>query len=138
MTARRPLTSGTWILLVLGGALVAAIAYLFVPRGQPSGDAVSASIRGPAIESRVPDSGLRRDHAVLQWTPVPGATYSVSVTDEQGRVLQNARNLQQPEYEVPASSFAGLPAGARIVWRVGASLANRSKVTSKEFHAIIH
>ena len=137
MTARRPPASGTWILLVVGATLVAAIAYLFVPRARPSAGAAPESLQGPPIESRVPESGLTRDHAVLRWTAAPGATYSVSVTDEQGRVLQNARNLRQAEYEVPASAFAGLPPGARIVWRVGASLADRSKVTSKEFHSVI-
>jgi hypothetical protein len=123
--------------MALGAALLAAIAYLFVPRGQRSEDALSASARGPAIESRIPDAPLPRDHAVLQWTAVPGATYSLSVTDEQGRALHNARNLRQAEFEVPAAAFAGLPTGARIVWRVGANLADRSKITSKEFHAII-
>lgn len=128
--------SGTWTFLTLGGALVVAIAYLFVPRGSGPADAMSAS-QGPAIESRVPDTALPRDHVVLRWTPSPGATYSLALIDEQGRDLQNARNLRQPEYEVPASAFAGLPPNSRVVWRVGASLADGSRITSKEFHSVI-
>jgi hypothetical protein len=129
-------TSGTWIFLALGGTLVVAIAYLFVPRGSGAADALSAP-QGPAIESRVPATALSRDHVVLRWTPSPGATYSLALLDGQGRALQNARNLRQSEYDVPASAFAGLPPNSRVVWRVGATLADGSKITSKEFHSVI-
>jgi hypothetical protein len=123
-------------LLAVGGTLVAAIAYLFVPRGSRTTDAMSLSTQGTPIESRVPEA-LPRDHVVLRWTPTPGATYSVSVTDGRGEVLHNARELRQAEYEVPAAAFGGLAPNTRVVWRVGANLPNRSRITSKEFHVLI-
>ena len=136
MTApARHTASGTWILLALGGTLVAAIAYLFVPRGSRTSDAMSLTQVTP-IESFVPEA-LPRDHVVLRWTPTPGATYSVSVTDEQGAALHNARELRQAEYEVPAAAFGGLTPNTRVVWRVGANLPNRSRITSREFHVLI-
>lgn len=133
--ARKP-ASGTWILLALGGTLAAAIAYLLVPRGTRTTDAMALSSQGPPIESRVPEA-LPRDHVVLRWTPTTGATYSVSVTDEHGAVLHNARELRQAEYEVPAAAFAALPPNTRVVWRVGANLPDRSRITSREFHVLI-
>jgi len=125
-------TSGTWVFLALAAALIAAGAYLFVPRGGRPNDA-AADRNGPAIESLAENGVLPREGGVLRWTAIAGATYSVSVMDEQGNVLANARNLRQPEYGVPSSALTAIAPHSLIVWRVGAELADRRRITSKEF-----
>jgi hypothetical protein len=130
--------AGTWVSLGLAATFVVAAGYAVWPRAPESPNAPLRSPEGPVLESRVTDPELPRDQFVLRWTPGPaGTTYSVSVSDEQGRMLDEARDLQRPEYVVPPSALSPLAATSRVFWRVDASLPDGTKVTSRDFTVIL-
>jgi len=89
-----------------------------------------------AIHSQAADGkALPREHFLLKWS-VPtaaGATYGIQVSTEDLRVVANAEGLKAPEYQVPAKALAGLPAGAKLFWKIDADLPSGSRLTSPTF-----
>ena len=120
----------------LAAAAVLALAVVGVqmlpdPGGQPAyrGD-------GATIQSLV-DGGesLPRQQFLLQWSALetPGATYDVEVSTEDLRVVASGDDLRDARFLVPAHALAGLPPGARLLWKVDAELPQGGHVTSTTF-----
>ena len=81
------------------------------------------------------DKALPRDHFLLKWSvpAVAGATYGVHVSTEDLRAVAGAEGLKVPEYQVPASALAGLPAGSKLFWKIEADLPEMGHLTSPTF-----
>jgi hypothetical protein len=82
---------------------------------------------------------LPRERFLLKWS-VPaaaGATYGINVSTEDLRVVAAAEGLKAPEYQVPASALAGLPAGSKLFWKVEAELPENGRLTSPTFVATV-
>lgn len=78
---------------------------------------------------------LPRDRFLLKWSvPAPaGVTYNLKVSTEDLRTVAIAEGLKVPEYQVPASALTGLPAGAKLFWRVAADLPAGGRLESPTF-----
>lgn len=88
------------------------------------------------IRSLLPEGeALPRDRFVLRWAApgAPGATYDVQVSTEDLRVVATAEDLRGTEYQVPESALAGLPASARLLWKVEAGLPGGGRLSSPTF-----
>jgi hypothetical protein len=129
-----------------GLAAAAALALVFIgvqwfQRPQPGSGTYrgeQATIRSLVVEGRA----LPRDRFVLKWSAPAGATagaaYAVEAsTEDDLRVVASAEGLKATEYQVPASAFAGLPAGSRLLWKVEADLPAGGHVKSPTFIAVV-
>jgi hypothetical protein len=78
---------------------------------------------------------LPRQQFLLRWSApeTPGATYDVEVSTEDLRVIASGDDLREPRFLVPAYALAGLPPGARLLWKVDAELPQGGRVTSTTF-----
>src|SRR6185436_10716857 len=123
----------------LAAAAVLALAVISVPLVQriDNGQATyregeqQAAIR-PLIEE---GQALPRNQFLLRWSApeTPGATYRVEVSTEDLRVIASGDDLREPRFLVPAYALAGLPAGARVLWKVDAELPQGGHVSSTTF-----
>ena len=88
-----------------------------------------------AIRSLVPESiPLSRARCVLRWSGGPAGTrYNVEVATERLEIVDRARDLDRPEYLVPAKALAALPPGARLLWQVELRAPDGSRLTSPTF-----
>lgn len=85
------------------------------------------------IQSRVP-AVLPRSHCLLQWYEVQKAvSYDIRVSTAELKEVAQARGLKKPEFLVPESGLAGVPAGSQIDWQVDALLADGARLPSKTF-----
>lgn len=88
------------------------------------------------IQSLVEEGqSLPREQFLLRWSSLEtqGATYDVEVSTEDLRVIASADDLAQPQFQVPAEALAGLPPGARLLWKVDADLPDGGSVSSPTF-----
>jgi anti-sigma factor RsiW len=95
---------------------------------------------GVTIQSLVDErQSLPRQQFLLRWSApeTPGATYDVEVSTEDLRVIATGDDLREPRFLVPAHALAGLPPGARLMWKVDAELPQGGHVTSTTFFTII-
>ena len=91
---------------------------------------------GATIQSLVEGGeALPRQQFLLRWSALetPGATYDVEVSTEDLRVVASGDDLREPQFLVPAHALAGLPPGARLLWKVDAELPQGGHVTSTTF-----
>jgi hypothetical protein len=88
-----------------------------------------------AVESTVPaDAALPRDAFRLRWTPgQAGSHYQVTATTEDLRVLTTATDLTTPELMIEPILLSEVPSGARVLWRVDATLPGGERVSSETF-----
>jgi hypothetical protein len=134
-------STGKWGRLASLGAaaaLAAGLAGLFVidaRRFPARPDAGLYRATAPAeVSALVPDAPLPRDAVRLRWTPGPdGSRYTVRVFTEDLTILVEASNLAVPEYLVPESRLADLPAGARLLWQVTVAPPGGDRFTSATF-----
>ena len=72
------------------------------------------------VRTLVPDGqAIARDALRLRWTPGPeGSRYNVTVTTEDLTYVAGASSLTAPEYQIPASAVASLPADTKLLWQV--------------------
>ncbi len=81
---------------------------------------------------------LPRQAAVLRWTPLAGATsYDVSVGTEDLRQIASSHGQAATEYRLPQAALAGLPAGAKLLWRVDAIFPDGHRVESSTFTTLL-
>jgi hypothetical protein len=86
------------------------------------------------LESLIPsESAVPRSGFVLKWSGLEGARYDVVVGNEDLRPLAEARSLETAQYRVSPEALAGLPGGARVLWRVVAELPDGRRVSSQTF-----
>ena len=138
---RAPSSAGTpawrsWKGLALAAAVVAVM--LFVPRpweDRRTGSTLRENEGAARIRALAGlEDALPRGDFHLRWTPVPDATsYMVIVTTEDLRPLHRAVDLEGTEYVVPPAALAGVPDGARVVWRVSAVRRRGAVVVSEAF-----
>lgn len=80
------------------------------------------------------EAALPREAFELVWSGAPaGSHYDVEVGTTDLRVVARATALETPRFTVPAEDLAELPAGARIAWRVVATLPDGRRVESLTF-----
>ena len=120
----------------LAAAAVLALAVFGVQWAQQT--RVEPTYRGGevTIQSLVEEGqSLPRQQFLLSWSApeTPGATYDVEVSTEDLRVVASGDDLREPQFLVPANALAGLPPGARLLWKVDAELPEGGHVTSTTF-----
>ena len=89
----------------------------------------TVEITSEVAQGRVVD----RQGLALSWTEIPGATYSVLVTDASLAVVGSADDLGEPRFFVPPESVAHLPSGAELYWQVEATLPDGTTERSRSF-----
>ena len=94
-------------------------------RGQPSGQ-----VRAEVSEAPLADCELR-------WTPLPFATYDLSVTRADGSKVAGLERPIRPAARLPLELMRGLRAGDRIYWRVTARLDDGRLVASPTFPLLL-
>jgi hypothetical protein len=120
-------------------ALVAAAVLLVVawPRaGLERYEGDGGALRGAegGITARQGEGPLARDHATLEWSPVPGALrYELYVSTPALEPVLVERALPGPSMVLPAAILRSLPAGAELLWRVEAVLDDEQRVASPTF-----
>lgn len=89
----------------------------------------------PVVRSLVDEGrAVSRNNLLLKWTPgPPGSQYAVQVATDDLTPIARSRGLTKPEYVVPESSLARVPAGARLLWQVEVGLPDGSKQMSATF-----
>lgn len=86
-----------------------------------------------AIEARVTGT-LPRSSPVLRWSAVDDAKhYKLSVTTQALAPVFERAGLTKTELEIPADSLASVPVGAKLLWRVEASMPDGTKRRSTTF-----
>lgn len=79
-------------------------------------------------------ASLSRDRLVLRWTPGPdGSRYNLRVMTEDLQPITTWWSLEKPEYHVPTSALAKLPAGTRLLWQVDTVIPGEPRRTSPTF-----
>jgi hypothetical protein len=87
-----------------------------------------------AITAPMNPGPLSRETFLLRWSPLAkGTRYSVNVATPDLTVLFTRGGLTEASVLVPASALAKVPAGAQVVWRVTALLADGRRVESTAF-----
>lgn len=130
----RPVRHSDWWPAAMAAALLlAAGAAFLLLRGAPpepvlrGGDEVIQALTGEGPVARA--GGVR-----LRWTAGPeGTLYDVVVTGEDLEVVTTAEGLTEAELLLPEAALAGLPSGARLLWRVEAQLPDGSRRASPTF-----
>ena len=94
-----------------------------------------AGYRGEGTGIRSLAGETRPDQAfVLSWTPVEGAeSYDLLVTTAELATVADPKGLTAPQYQVPESALADLPAGAQLHWRVTAVFPDGGRKQSPTF-----
>jgi hypothetical protein len=110
----RPLAVGAALAATL---LIAVGVALRMEWGEPTGYRQPGST---VIESRVSERvPLPRSRFLLQWSAGPaGSRYHVTVTSEDLRLVDAARDLERPEYLVQEPALAHVPRGGRVYWSI--------------------
>jgi hypothetical protein len=122
-----------WGLAAAAVLALAVVGVQFVPKnnGVPAYRGDGATIQSLVEEGQ----GLPRQQFLLRWSApeTPGATYDVEVSTEDLQVVAGGDDLREPRFLVPAHVLAGLPPGARLLWKVDAELPQGGHVTSTTF-----
>ena len=136
---------GGWRLVLAGSAAAAAAVVLVLlgPLGR-DGQVVAPPDRlrdsgSQKIESLLDESEpLDRVECWLRWVPGPGGTlYTVEVLGEDLTLLDRAEEIEASAYRVPESILEGVPDGGRFLWRVEATLPDRTHLSSPVFRAVL-
>jgi len=129
-----------WGLAAAAALALSVVGVQWYQKQQAPGTAEYRESRQASIRSQVPENqALPRDRCVLKWSAPapPGVTYSLQVSTEDLRVVVSTEGLKTQEYQVPANALAGLPAGAKLLWKVDADLPDGSRVASATFVATV-
>ena len=124
-----------WIGIAAAVAAIAVGGAALVGRGREVERPLFRDSERFALRSLVSESvPLSRTHCVLRWSGGPAGTrYNVEIASERLEVLDRARDLDRPEYLVPAKALAALPPGARLLWQVELRAPDGSRLTSATF-----
>jgi hypothetical protein len=126
----------SWGLAAAAALALTVVGVQWLQKPQPG--AVYRENEQAVLHSQVAEGqALPRDSFRLKWSaPAAGAgvTYGIQVSTEDLRPVASAEGLKTPEYQVPAAALAGLPAGAKLLWKVEADLPESSgHLTSATF-----
>jgi hypothetical protein len=120
---------------VAAAAVLVTLAGLWT--GLPTSGPVYRERRAGEIRSLIAeDRPLPRAAFVLRWAGgPPGARYDVEVATEDLVLLHRARGLETSALRVPEAALAGLPSGARVLWRVEAHAPDGARIAGVTFVA---
>lgn len=133
----------SWRGLSLGIAAAAALlaAVSLRPRPQPPSAPSRANYRaadpGQVKSALAHEASVDRDHFILEWEPVAGAHYTVSVSTQSARLLAHRRGLKEPRLVLPPTTLSSVASGSRILWRVEAVREDGSKDNSATFVVVL-
>lgn len=133
MDNRRPVR---WAIgLAAAAAILIGVAVPLYNSFAPSSPPVMRAAEEFGIESELaPDEALPREDFILRWTPSGvESVYELVVTDAELRVLHQAAFLEKPNHRVPEETLGGLAEGAEVWWKVDATKADGSRVSSPTF-----
>lgn len=140
-TAARHRHAQAWQWLVAAAAVVAVVVGGWSLRqavGPASQAPLQRVVEQPSISSQlVAGAPLERDQFVLRWSPMPGATYDLTVSDEDLAIVFVANGLTETQARVPADALNSYAAGRRLLWQVTAVLANGKRIKSTTFNATL-
>lgn len=128
---------GRWIAVAV--AVVAAVlltVWLRQPAAPTSEDAPRTLRDGgvSAIESRTEPGPMSRQAVQLRWkAPADARHYDVFVTTEGLEPVLRETGLAAPSLRIEAAKLADLPPGAKVLWRVEAVMADRTRKRSETF-----
>jgi hypothetical protein len=127
----------SWIAGAVAISAAAAVLVFALARrgGDETGDPVIHRGVDSAIEALIADdTALETDAFELSWKSVGDrVAYDVVVTTEQLTIVDRADGLTVTTYTVPAAKLTGIEPGARLFWRVHATLPDGRRVTSAMF-----
>jgi hypothetical protein len=133
--------------VVLGGTTAAALFIgvgLFDATGPkppplPSPNLAVAEVnRGSVIEALVPlEELIPRESFLLQWTPIPGATFDLTMTTASSDPIAYLDGLTTASQIVPEELLQPLGEGATVQWFVEATLANGERTKSPTFISLV-
>jgi hypothetical protein len=132
---RRPAGPLAWVGIAAAAAAIAVGGAALVGRGREAERPLFRDSEQLALRALVPESvPLPRTRCVLRWSGGPAGTrYNVEVATERLEILDRARDLDRPEYRVPAKALAAVPPGARLLWQVELRAPDGSRLTSATF-----
>jgi len=109
--------------------------WFFRPSTAPVGREPATAL----IQSQLKEGeAVPRENFWLRWSSgSAGVRYDVTVTTADLDVIVTARGLERSEYRIPPERLAGLPAGARVLWRVVAQNADGGTISSPTFEVSI-
>ncbi len=136
---RRSRSSYIWTTVA---ALAAALAVWWWTRPptleHPGTDEIRAGAVDPQIRSLIGEGGLPRAAFELRWEGgPPGATFDVFVTTPELESIDQAHDLVEPQFRVPASALDGLAPGSLVLWRVTATTHDGRSASSVAFETIV-
>jgi hypothetical protein len=128
---RGPWTRWAPVIGAIAAVLVLAVLIPILRKPEPYRGGQDQEIR-----SILDDAALPRDHAELRWSPgPPGTRYEVRVLTADGAEIAVESDLEEPRYEIPAPTLAGLPADTVLYWQVKALYPDGKRSASKTFEA---
>ena len=136
--AATPKARWRWVAAAAAAVLILAVAP-FWPRRSQQEAPVFREEGGAGIQSLVSEDQLQpRSRCLLTWSAGPAGTrYNIQIATGDLKVLAAAKALEKAEYLVPESALAGLPAGAKIFWRVESLLPDGTQQVSMTFIALV-
>ena len=129
-----------FVALAAAAAIVMAVAIpvLMDRSSRPTSTAWRSGERLTIASLHPEDQPLPREALVLRWSePAPGSRYTILVANVRLEPLISRDDLPRPEFPVPATALEALPAGAKVYWRVTATLPDGRIVTSPTFIATL-
>jgi len=130
-----------WRSLSTAAAIAAALLIgVTVYRGTESGPQTPTYREAEAPHAGIrsllpPGEALPRQGAVLRWSPLKDAvSYDIEVSTEDLQPVFAAKGQTAYELRLPDSALAGLPPGAKLLWRVDAVHADGSRESSQTFN----
>ncbi len=137
----RTRNAAAWQWMVAAAAVVAVVVggwslrHVVDPVSQPP---LQREVEHNSISSQlVAGTPLEREQFTLRWSPVPGATYDLTVSDEDLAIVFAANGLTAPQAQVPAGALDAYASGRRLLWQVTAVLENGKRIKSTTFSAAL-
>jgi len=123
---------------LIGLASAAGVAGLVVVSSQQHnsipGLVAERGAEEPSLRPTLPLGRQSRTALVLRWVPYPHARrHDVTLATADLRVLFERAGIESAELAVPAAALTTVLAGARLVWRVEATLDDGRSVESPAF-----
>jgi hypothetical protein len=122
---------------LIGLALAAGLAGLVVVSAKQDrlpGPLAERGVEELSIRSALPEARQSRAALVLRWVPYPHARrYNITLATTDLRVLLERAGVESTELAIPPAILATLSPGARLFWRVEATLDDGRSVESPAF-----
>ena len=127
---------------VAAAMLVAAVALAIQFRvSEPAPVTSSPEYRAPVEEAvrseLIEDVALQRNDCTLRWSGPAGATFNITIADENFGDVYRQTALTGSAFTIPPDALQAIPAGGVIVWQVEALLQDGTRKLSRTFRATV-